>query len=65
MQITWFCLLGLIYCAGSVSSSGDVFTSSFLVRFKKNVNSELAHQIATKYGFENIGTVSKNYKLIN
>lgn len=59
MQITWFCLLGLIYCAGSVSSSGEVFTSSFLVRFKRNVNSEMAHQIASKYGFENIGTVSK------
>lgn len=46
--------------AGSAAgpSSGDVFTSSFLVRFKRNVDSDYAHEIANKYGYDNLGTVS-------
>lgn len=42
---------------GSAVPSGDVFTSSFLVRFKRNVDTEYAHEIANKYGYDNLGTV--------
>lgn len=59
MQVTWLCLVGLIYFANSVSSTkNDVFTSSFLVRFRRNVDGELAHLIADRNGFENLGPVS-------
>lgn len=65
MPVTWLCLFGLIYCAGIVSSSPkstDVFTSSFLVRFKRNVDNDLAHLIADRNGFDNLGSVSFKIK---
>ncbi|XP_055678507.1 neuroendocrine convertase 2 [Lutzomyia longipalpis] len=59
MPVTWLCLLGLIFTAATVSSSsGDVFTSSFLVRFKRNVHNEVAHEIANKYGYDNLGSLA-------
>lgn len=63
MLLRWLCLLGLLYtCTGLVASSGsgNVFTSSFLVRFKKSVDNDLAHSIASRNGFENLGAVSYN-----
>ncbi|GAB0093699.1 hypothetical protein DMENIID0001_088720 [Sergentomyia squamirostris] len=60
MPVTWLCLLGLIFSVATVSSSsGDVFTSSFLVRFKRNIDNDVAHEIANKYGYDNLGSVSK------
>lgn len=65
MLVRWLCLAGLIILsvanAGSAAgpSSGDVFTSSFLVRFKRNIDRTTAHEIANKYGYDNLGTVSK------
>lgn len=63
MLVRWLSLAGLIILsvanAGTAAgqSSGDVFTSSFLVRFKRNVDTEYAHEIANKYGYDNLGTV--------
>lgn len=63
MPLTWFSLLGLIYASGlvllsSASAPNNVFTSSFLVRFQRSVENELAQKIASKYGFDNLGPVS-------
>lgn len=41
-----------------VSSLGDVFSNSFLVRFRRNVEQHEAHKIADKHGFVNLGPVS-------
>jgi len=35
-----------------------VFTSSFLVRFRRGVDNDFAHKVADKYGFDNLGPVS-------
>lgn len=61
MQLTWFCLLGLICGTDIVLSSArsDIFTSSFLVRFRRNVDNELAHDVAKRNGFDNLGPVSR------
>lgn len=64
MPVTWLTLLGLLlYCASILtvvtsSNSGDVFTSSFLVRFRRNIDNKLAHDIASRNGFVNLGEVS-------
>lgn len=36
----------------------NVFTSSFLVRFRRSVDNLEAHKIAEEHGFENVGPVS-------
>ena len=38
--------------------SGELFTSSFLVKFKRSIDNQLAHDIANRNGFHNIGPVS-------
>ncbi|KAG5672797.1 hypothetical protein PVAND_002890 [Polypedilum vanderplanki] len=58
-------LLGLFLFALSLaqvtsstsSSSGELFTSSFLVRFKRSVDNKEAHDIAKRNGFHNIGAI--------
>lgn len=40
------------------SKHDGVFTSSFLVRFKRSVDNGEAHKIAGDHGFENLGPVS-------
>lgn len=69
MPVRWLSLAGLIILsmanagtAAGASASGDVFTSSFLVRFKRNVDTEYAHEIANKYGYDNLGTVGGGCK---
>jgi proprotein convertase subtilisin/kexin type 2 len=65
MPIKWICLFGLLYAAAGVaqsSSAGNsVFTSSFLVRFKRSVGNDVAHELADKNGFLNVGPVSSNF----
>lgn len=67
MPNKWFSLflglfaLSLTHVTSSTSStSGELFTSSFLVRFKRSVDSKEAHDIARRNGFHNIGAVSTN-----
>ena len=35
----------------------EVFTNSFQIRFRRNIDQQLAHQIAKKHGFINLGPV--------
>lgn len=46
----------LLVC--DVSSTNDIFSNSFLVRFRRNVEQQEAHKIANKHGFVNMGPVS-------
>lgn len=41
-----------------LSSTNSVFTNSFLVKFQQNIKNDIAHQIATRNGFENVGEVN-------
>lgn len=41
-----------------LSSANSVFTNSFLVKFQQNINHDIAHEIATRNGFENVGEVN-------
>lgn len=45
-----------------VAGGNDVFTSSFLVRFRNSVDNDFAHSVAQKYGFDNLGAVSAMLK---
>lgn len=44
----------------SSSKNDGVFTSSFLIRFRRSVDNDEAHEIAGKHGFESLGPVSTN-----
>jgi len=44
--------------SGHGLSGPAVFTSSFLVRFRRGVDNGFAHEVADKYGFDNLGPVS-------
>lgn len=48
-----------------VAGGNDVFTSSFLVRFRRSVDNDFAHTVANKYGFENLGAVSVKFILFS
>lgn len=57
MLLVWlYFLLGLSTLV--TSSANNVFTNSFLIRFHRSVKNDIAHEIATRNGFENIGEVS-------
>lgn len=42
----------------SSAQRGDVFTSSFLVRFHRSVDAAQAQHVAIRNGFESVGAVS-------
>ena len=42
-------------------SSPEVFTNTFLVRLKRNADKHIAHQIAKRNGFINLGAVCINH----
>lgn len=42
----------------SEARAGDVFSNSFLVRFRRDVHPEEAHRVAARNGFVNMGPVS-------
>ncbi|CRL07391.1 CLUMA_CG020365, isoform A [Clunio marinus] len=59
-------LLGLFVLAitletASTSASNELFTSSFLVRFKRSVNNLEAHDIAKRNSFHNIGPLPGSF----
>lgn len=59
MTPLWLCLIfGLTTLV--TSSANSVFTNSFLVRFQRNIKNEIAHEIAARNGFENMGEVNIN-----
>jgi hypothetical protein len=51
----WFILV-VFFTTQQVS--GEVFTNSFLVRLHGEPGNEVAHQVASRNGFENLGPVS-------
>lgn len=52
--------IGVRAVAGVIGGGNQpMFTSSFLVRFRQGVDNEFAHEVAAKYGFDNLGPVSK------
>jgi hypothetical protein len=53
-----FCWLVLAVFIANQQVSGEVFTNSFLVRLHGEPGNEVAHQVATRNGFENLGSVS-------
>lgn len=50
------CLAATVLIAAAASR--EVFTNSFLVRFKRSVQHEEAHELALRHGFDNLGPVS-------
>lgn len=58
-------LLPLLVAEADAAGSGigglgnqAVFTSSFLVRFRRGVDNDFAHKVADKYGFDNLGPLA-------
>jgi hypothetical protein len=49
-------VLAVFFTAHQVS--GEVFTNSFLVRLHGEPGDEVAHRVASRNGFENLGPVS-------
>lgn len=50
------CLAAIVLV--SAAASREVFTNSFLVRFKRSVGHDEVHQLAQRHGFDNLGPVS-------
>lgn len=56
IAIMWLqCFAATVLIAAAASR--EVFTNSFLVRFKKSLGHEEAHEVALRHGFENLGPV--------
>lgn len=56
MITVWlYVLLGLT--TSVTSSVNSVFTNSFLVKFQHSVDSDVALEIASRNGFQNVGEV--------
>jgi hypothetical protein len=53
-----FCYFTLAVFLANQQVSGEVFTNSFLVRLRGEPGNEVAHQVADRNGFENLGSVS-------
>lgn len=66
MMLKWcYIFVSLMLCClvaaiNGKSTAGHVFTSSFLVKFKRNVDNQQAHEIAERNGFINLGAVSSH-----
>lgn len=55
--IMWLqCLAATLLIAAA--SSREVFTNSFLVRFKRSLRHEEASELAASHGFDSLGPVS-------
>jgi hypothetical protein len=48
----------LFVSISGLSSGADLFSNSFLVKFRRDVNQEEAHEVASRHGFVNMGQVS-------
>lgn len=59
----WRIALGLwLVCVSPsvtfANARGDLFTNSFLVKFRREVDNQVAHSVADRNGFVNLGPVS-------
>lgn len=55
LSVWLYMLLGLTTLVAS--STNSVFTNSFLVRFQRSIDKDIANEIAVRNGFENVGQV--------
>lgn len=55
LSVWLYSFLGLTTLVAS--STNNVFTNSFLVRFQRSIENDIAHEIAVRNGFENVGEV--------
>lgn len=55
LSVWLYIFLGLTTLVAS--STNSVFTNSFLVRFQRSIENDMAHEIAARNGFENVGEV--------
>lgn len=56
ISVWLYILLGLT--TSVTSSANGIFTNSFLVKFQKSVENDVALKLAARNGFENVGEVS-------
>lgn len=63
MLLPWLCILGLTSLVAS--SANNVFTNSFLVRFHRSIDNDIANEVAARNGFDNIGHVSTDFTIHN
>ena len=56
------CLAATLLIAAAASR--EVFTNTFLVRFKRSVQHDEAHQLALRHGFDSLGPVSVDHVII-
>lgn len=56
------CLAATLLIA--TGASREVFTNTFLVRFKRSVQHDEAHQLALRHGFDSLGPVSVDHVII-
>lgn len=56
------CLAATLLIAAAASR--EVFTNTFLVRFKRSVQHDEAHQLALRHGFDSLGPVSGDHVII-
>jgi hypothetical protein len=53
-----YCSLVLAVFLSTQQVSGEIFTNSFLVRLHGEPGNDVAHRVASRNGFENLGPVS-------
>lgn len=69
LATTTLFLVGILVQPSATSASGstdgpgvlrrnDVFTNSYLVRFHRSIDTDEAHRVAHRNGFDNLGPVS-------
>lgn len=56
------CLAATLLIAAAASR--EVFTNTFLVRFKRSVARDEAHSLALRHGFDSLGPVSSDHVII-
>lgn len=52
-------ILFVLFKSCHVVYTKELFTNSFLVKFRQGVDNNLAHNVANRNGFVNLGPVSK------
>ncbi|XP_063918835.1 neuroendocrine convertase 2 isoform X1 [Zophobas morio] len=68
MPLSWRPLLLLFVSTFGLSAGADLFSNSFLVKFRRDVDPEEAHEVASRHGFVNMGPLlgsKKEYHFVN
>ncbi|XP_023311033.1 neuroendocrine convertase 2-like, partial [Anoplophora glabripennis] len=68
MPLSWRPILLLLVSICVLTSAADLFSNSFLVRFRRDVEQQEAHTVAKRNGFVNLGPVlgsKKEYHFVS